>query len=113
MEEPPEAPDDQWVLTYIKKLATYVLYLASNFLGFARKAETSVLVFGEDLARLCIQNEAARGRLFQGEDMAREHGTVWGAIRNALELDQKRAEEATVATLKTQVSKIDYFTKTM
>ena len=44
LEEPPEAPYDQGVLTYIKKLATYVSYLAATFLGFARYAEVSALV---------------------------------------------------------------------
>ena len=43
--------------------------------------------------------------------MEREHGTVWGSIHNTVELAQKRAEEATVVTLKRQVLKIDYFTK--
>ena len=43
--------------------------------------------------------------------MDQEHGKVWGAIRNAVELAQKRAGEATVTTLKTQVLKIDYFIK--
>ena len=38
-------------------------------------------------------------------------GIVWGTVRNAVELVQKRAEEATVATLKTQVLNIDSFTK--
>ena len=40
-----------------------------------------------------------------------EHGALWGAIRNAVELIQKRADEATVAALKMQVSKIDSFTQ--
>ena len=39
LEEPPEALDNQGMLTYIKKLATYVSDLASNFLGFVRDAE--------------------------------------------------------------------------
>ena len=38
------------------------------------------------------------------------HRKVWGATLNAAELSQKREGEATVTTLKTQVSKIDYFT---
>ena len=46
LEEPPEAPDDQGVLTYTKKLATYVSDLASIFLGFARDEEALDLVLG-------------------------------------------------------------------
>ena len=38
---------------------------------------------------------------------------VWVVIRNTVELAQKRSGEATVTTLKTQVSKIDSFTKKM
>ena len=37
------------MLTYIKKLATYVYDLAENFLGFTRDAKASALVLGEDL----------------------------------------------------------------
>ena len=43
--------------------------------------------------------------------MEREHETVWGATQNAMELSQKSSEEPIVTTLKTQVSKIDPFTK--
>ena len=39
LEEPPEAPYDQGMLTYTKKLATYVYELAVTLLGFARDAE--------------------------------------------------------------------------
>ena len=49
--------------------------------------------------------------MYQDKYMEREHGTVWGAIQNAVELSQKRSEEATVTTLKIQVSKIELFTK--
>ena len=49
----------------------------------------------------------------QDKYMEREHGKVWGAIRNTVEPDQKRSEEATVTTLKIQVSKIYLFTKKM
>ena len=45
--------------------------------------------------------------------MEQEHGTVWGAIRNEVELAQKKSEESTVITLKMQVLKIDHFTKKM
>ena len=38
---------------------------------------------------------------------------VWVVIRNTVELVQKRSGEATVTTLKTQVLKIDSFTKKM
>ena len=85
--------------------------LAANFLGFAHDAEASALVLGEDLDRLRILTEAAHGRLGQDEYMDQEHGIVWGENWNSLELAQKRPEEATVTTLKTQVSKIDFFTK--
>ena len=51
--------------------------------------------------------------MVQDEDMEGQHGTVWGAIRNAVELSHKRSGEATVTTPKTQVSKIDSFTKKM
>ena len=71
MEEPPEAPENQGVLIYTRKLATYVLDLAATFLGFARDAEASDLVLGEDLYRICIQNEVSHGRLGQEDDMER------------------------------------------
>ena len=45
--------------------------------------------------------------------MEREYRTVWEAIWNSVELAHKRAGEATVTTLKTQVPKIDSFTKKM
>ena len=45
--------------------------------------------------------------------MERENKTVWGAIRNVVELSQKMVGKATVVTLKTQVSDIDSFTKIM
>ena len=86
LEEPPEAPNNQGMLTHIKKLATYVSDLAANFLGFACDAEASVLVLGEDLEIIHIQTEAAHGRLRQDEDMDQEHGKVWGYTRNAVEL---------------------------
>ena len=57
MEEPPEAPYDQGVLNYIKILATYMSYIAATLLGFARVAEASALVLGEDLDRIFIQTE--------------------------------------------------------
>ena len=50
-----------------EKLDTYVLDLASTFLGFARDAELSALVLVEDLERLCIQTEAVHERLVQDE----------------------------------------------
>ena len=68
LEEPPVAPDDQGMLTYIKNLATYMSDLAVTFLGFARDAEASALVLGEDLDRLHIRTEAAHGRLVRDED---------------------------------------------
>ena len=101
------------MLTYTKKLATYVSDLAATFLGLARDAEASALVLGKDLEWICIKNEAAHGSLGQDEDMEGEHGKLWGSIRSAVELSQKRAGEATVTTLKTQVSKMDSFTKKM
>ena len=67
LEEPPEAPEDKWVLTYINKLTTYVFDLAATFLGFARDAEASALVLGLD--RLHIQTEASHERLVQDEGM--------------------------------------------
>ena len=45
--------------------------------------------------------------------MEREHCTVWVSLHNSVELSQKRSEEATVATLKTQFLKIDSFSKKM
>ena len=59
--------------------------LVATFLGFSRDAEVSALVLGKYLDRLRIQTEAAHGRLVQDEDMEREHGSVWGAIWNAVE----------------------------
>ena len=50
-----------------EKLDTYVLDLASTFLGFARDVELSALVLVEDLERLCIQTEAVHGRMGQDE----------------------------------------------
>ena len=67
LEESPEAPDNQGVMTYIKKLATYVYDLAATFLGFARDAEASALVLGKNLERIRIRSEAAHGRLGQDE----------------------------------------------
>ena len=63
LEEPQKAPYDQGVLTYIKKLNTYVLDIADTLLGFACDAEASALVLSEDLDNICIQTEAARGRV--------------------------------------------------
>ena len=57
--EPPEDPDDQVVLTYIKRLDTYMLDLGGAFLSFAGDAEASVLVLGEYLGRICIKTEAS------------------------------------------------------
>ena len=101
------------MLTYIKKLATYVSDIEATFLGFACDAEALDLVFCKDLERIRIRNEVAHGRLGQDEDMERKHRTVWGSIRNTVELDQNRAGGATVTTLKMQVSKIDSFTNKM
>ena len=100
-------------MTYIKTLATYASDLAATFLGFAHDAEESALVLGEDLERICIRTDAFNGRLVQDEDMEQEQRTVWWSIRNAVEFYQKKVGEATVATLKTQVSEIDSFTKKM
>ena len=61
------------MLNYIKSLATYVLDLASTFLGFAHDAEASALVLGEDIDMLHIWTEAAHRRLDQDEDMERQH----------------------------------------
>ena len=83
-EETPEAPDNQGMLNYIKKLATYVSDLTATFLGFTRDGEASALVLGEDLEMIFIQTEAAHGRLGQDKDTEQEHGTVWGAILNAV-----------------------------
>ena len=85
--------------------------LAATFLGFARDAEASDLILGKELDMIFIQTEAAHGKLGQDKSLDREHGTLWGAICNSVELYQKRAQEATATTLKTQVSKIDYFNK--
>ena len=71
------------------------------------------LVLGKDLESIRIQNETSHGRMVQDEDMEREHRTVWGAIRNAVELAQKRAGESTVTTLETKILQIDSFTKTI
>ena len=113
MEEKPEAPHNQGILTYIKKLATYVSDLAATFFGLARDEKAFALVLVKDLERICIKTEAERGSPGQNEDMEGEHGTLWGFIRNAVELSHKRKGEATVTTLKTQVSKMDSFTKKM
>ena len=69
LEEPLETPNDQGMLTYIKKLATRMSDLVATFLGFAHDAEASALVLGKDLDRLRIQTKASHGRLVQGEDM--------------------------------------------
>ena len=82
LEEPPEGPDNQGVLTCIKKLATYMSDLAATFLGFTRDAEASALGLSKDLERISILTEAAHVRLVQDEDIEQEQGTVWGAIRN-------------------------------
>ena len=93
-------------MTYIKKLAVYVSYLAAVFGGFAQDAETSAQVLGKDLDRIHIQNEASHRSLAQEKDMEWGHGTVYGDIRTTVELSQKRTRYSTVTTLKTQVSKI-------
>ena len=54
---------------HLKKIATYVSDLAATFLSFTRDAEAPYLVLGEYLERICIQTEAAHGRLIQDEDM--------------------------------------------
>ena len=76
LEETPEAPENQDILTYIKNLATYVSDLASTFLGFAHDTKASALVLGEYLERIHIQTEAYHGSLGQYEYMEREHRTV-------------------------------------
>ena len=43
--------------------------LAAIFLDFARDAEASDLVLGEELDMLCIQTDTANGRLGQDYDM--------------------------------------------
>ena len=101
LEETSEAPDDQEVLTYIKRLATYVSDLVAAFLGLTCDAEASALVLIKYLESICIRTEAAHGTLGQDKSIEREHETVWESIRNSVELTQKRTEEATVATLKT------------
>ena len=57
------------MLTHIKKLATSVSDLAATLFGFSLDAEASALVLGEDLDRICIQNEAAHGRLVQDREI--------------------------------------------
>ena len=79
LEELPEYPDDQGMLIYIKKLATYVSDLVDTFLGFVRDAEVSALVLVKDLERLHIRNEVSRGRLVQ-------YKILWGYICNVVEL---------------------------
>ena len=82
-------------------------------MGFARDAEASKLVLGKDLERLSIQTDAAHISMGQEENIEQEHRKVWGSTHKLVELSHNRAEEATVTTLKTQVYKIDYFTKKM
>ena len=84
-----------------------MLDIVATFLSFARDVESSELVSGKYLENLSIQNEAAHGKMGQDEDIEQEHEKVWGSTRNTVEMDHTRAEEATVTTLKTQVSKID------
>ena len=67
-EEALEDPDNQVILTYIKKLATNVSDLAATLLGFTRDAEASALGLGKYLEIIGIQTEAAHGRLGQDED---------------------------------------------
>ena len=55
MEEPPEAPYNQGVIIYVKKIATYVSDLAANLLGFARDREAPAELLGKDLDRLSIK----------------------------------------------------------
>ena len=76
LEGPTEDPDNQGVLTYIKKLATYVSDLEANLLGFTRDAEASDLVWGEYLDRIHIQTKAVHGRLGQDKDMEQEDGSI-------------------------------------
>ena len=75
--------------------------------------EASAKVLDKDLDGIHIQTKVAHGSLGQYNDMEREHMTVLRAIRNEVDMAQKREEESTVTTLKTQVSMIDSFYKKM
>ena len=75
-----------------KKLSTYTSDLEAKFLVFEHDAEASALVLGKYLDRLRIQTEAANGILGQDEGMDWEHRPFWGAITNAVKLDQKRGK---------------------
>ena len=67
----------------------------------------------EDLESICIQTKAAHVSLVQDKYMDQEHGTFWISIQIAVEIPQKKADEAIVASLKIQFSKIGSFTKKM
>ena len=62
--------------------------LAATFLGFARDAEASALVLDKYLERIHIQTETNHGKMGQYEDMDWEHGEVWWAIQDSVELPQ-------------------------
>ena len=55
LEETPEAPDNQGMLTYIKKLAIYVLDIVDTFLDFTWDEEASTKVLVEGIDRICIK----------------------------------------------------------
>ena len=63
------------------------------------------------LGRLCTRTEADPSRLGQDKGMEQEHRTVWEDIREVLELAQKEEGRIALASQKSQVSKIDSFTK--
>ena len=84
-----------------------------TFLWFLRDVEASDQVLSDDLDRLCIQTESAYVRLGHDENMDMEQGTLWGAIRNTVELDQKGVGELLLPSLEIQVSKIDSFNNNM
>ena len=69
LEEPPEAPENQWMLKYIKKLATYMSDLRAKFLGFARDAEVLALVLVKELDMIFIWTEVAHKSLGQDKEM--------------------------------------------
>ena len=54
LKKSPESPDNQGMLTHIKKLVTYVSNISANFLGFVCDEEVSDLVLSKIPERIRI-----------------------------------------------------------
>lgn len=82
-----ELPDDashKSLLKFIRKLARGLMELWSVVLGFGQDIEANHELMKDNISRLHIQAESAHARIAEESDLKREHGTVWGALRETL-----------------------------